>query len=106
VVTALASWSDGVLAGTDDGGVVRVDHKRARATRFGEPRANEINPGALVRIGDSVYAGTQGAGLLRIDRDGTSRPVDWPAAQVSALARDGKRLLAGGADGTLWSLPL
>ena len=49
VVTALAPLADGVLAGTDDGGTVFVDDAAVDARPFADRRANDINPGALLR---------------------------------------------------------
>lgn len=86
VVLALAPWKDGVLALTDNGGVVDVQPGReVKAYRFLEPRANEGNPGALLASGGAVLVGTQGGGLLSFS-DGVQRPRGWSAAIVSALA--------------------
>jgi ligand-binding sensor domain-containing protein len=108
VVTALVPVSGGVLAGTDDGGVVRVTAAGARAVRFSERRADEINPGALARLGNDVWAGTQGAGLLCLSAEAAelraARPAAWRAREVSAVASDGASLLVGAATGDVWAV--
>lgn len=105
VVTALAPLGDGVLAGTDDGGVVFVDATTVRALPLTSARANDVNPGAMARAGADVWLGSEGAGLLRVSAAGTvTRPIDWRAANVSAVAA-GARLFVGGEGGELWSLP-
>ncbi len=87
VVLALAPWKSGVLALTDNGGLVDVQPGReVKAYRFLEPRANEGNPGALLAAGGAVLVGTQGGGLLSFS-DGVQRPRGWRAPIVSALAR-------------------
>jgi ligand-binding sensor domain-containing protein len=112
-VTALVPIADGVLAGTDDGGVARVTVDGVRALRFAEPRADEINPGALARPdgAGAVWAGTQGGGLLQLSgldaRDGApqaARPAGWLAREVSAVAADGGGLLVGTAAGELYAV--
>lgn len=88
VVLALAPWKRGVLALTDNGGLVDVQPgAEVKAYRFSEPRANEGNPGALlVNVGEgTVLAGTQGGGLLSFS-GGVSRPSGWSVPIVSALA--------------------
>ena len=86
VVLALAPWKSGVLALTDNGGLVDVQPGReVKAWRFTEPRANEGNPGALLVAGDAVLVGTQGGGLLTLG-ESVSRPRGWSVPIVSALA--------------------
>ena len=86
VVLALAPWKSGVVALTDNGGLVDVQPGReVKAYRLTEPRANEGNPGALLGAGGAVLVGTQGGGLLSF-ADGVSRPKDWGVPIVSALA--------------------
>ncbi len=100
VVTALAPFGDGVLAGTDDAGLAAVDARGVRAARFTQPRADEINPGAALAVDGDAWFGTQGAGVIVARRDGRfARPTAWPAAEVTALARRGDELLAGTGDG-------
>jgi len=106
VVTALAPFGDGVLAGTDDGGLVRVTAQATAAARFAEPRANEVNPGAAAAVGTGVALGTQGGGLLVASNSAEGhlrlgRPRSWPAGQVSAVRAGGGELLVGTADGSV-----
>ena len=105
VVTALAPLDDGVIAGTDDGGLVRVGAGGAQAMPFVERGANDVNPGALARLGDGVFVGTEGAGLLRVGDDGSRamRPRDWPRRRVSALSASGA-LWIGTEEGELWKI--
>jgi hypothetical protein len=105
VVTALAPFGDGVLAGTDDGGLVRVTPRATAALRFAEPRANEVNPGAAAAVETGAAFGTQGGGLLVASspagRPSVGRPLGWPAGQVSAVRAAGRELLVGTADGSV-----
>jgi hypothetical protein len=106
VVTALAPLADGVLAGTDDGGVVFVGDAGVRAQPFAERAANLVNAGACLTWDGGVVCGTEGAGLLRVlqtsVRTVALRPAGWPIARVSALAPAGdNRLFVGAADGRL-----
>lgn len=113
VVTALTSLDDGVLAGTDhgvlagtdDGGLARATAGGVEALRFSDARANDVNPGALARLGDTVFVGTEGAGLVAVAKAGTvaARPRDWPRARVSAVAA-GARLYVGTEEGELWTI--
>ena len=88
VVLALAPWGDGVVALTDDGGLVEVQPGReVRARRFLEARANEGNPGAALVVSGSAWFGTQGGGLLALNAAGAvSRPKGWAVPVVTALA--------------------
>jgi len=88
VVLALAPYGRGVLALTDNGGLVDVQPGReVRALRFLEPRANEGNPGAALALAGVVRFGTQGGGLIEVRRDGAVvRPKGWSVPIVSALA--------------------
>jgi hypothetical protein len=108
VVTALAPLGDGALAGTDDGGLVRLSPAGVAAARFSEPRANEVNPGAAAPFGAGAVLGTQGGGLLIASLDQgflrVGRPRGWPAAQVSALRATEAGLLAATADGRVLSV--
>lgn len=108
VVTALAPFGDGVLAGTDDGGVVRLSSAGVAAARFSDPRANEVNPGAAAPFGGAVVLGTQGGGLLVASLDQgflrVGRPRGWPVAQVSAVRATQVGLLAATADGRVFSV--
>jgi hypothetical protein len=107
VVTALAPLADGALAGTDDGGVVRLGEGGAvTALRFADPRANEVNPGAAVPApGGGVLAGTQGGGVLLVRPAGAAlsavRLAALGRAEASALRAEGERVLVGGADGAV-----
>jgi hypothetical protein len=107
VVTALAPLVDGAVAGTDDGGVVRLGEGGAvAALRFAEPRANEVNPGAMAPAsGGAILAGTQGGGVLRVRAEGAGLAavrLDAPGrAEASALHADGERVLVGAAGGTV-----
>ncbi|HLL55148.1 MAG TPA: hypothetical protein VK447_16450, partial [Myxococcaceae bacterium] len=61
VVLSLAPLGDGVVAGTDNGGLVRLDAKGGvKALRFQEARANEANPGAFASADGTAFFGTQG----------------------------------------------
>ena len=104
VVTALAPAPDGVVAGTDDGGVVRLAASgRVVAVRFAEARANEVNPGAAAAGPGGVALGTQGGGLLlaRARGDGLEvvRASGAGRAEISAVGVAGQALLLGTADG-------
>jgi len=107
VVTALAPLADGVVAGTDDGGLVLVrGDGRVSASRFGDPRANEVNPGAAAVAEDgAVLAGTQGGGVL-VARPGPGglevvRAGGLGRREISALTRAARGALAGTADGAV-----
>ncbi len=109
IVTALAPIDNGVLAGTDDGGLVSLGQDGSiRALRFADPRADEVNPGAAASLGSVALFGTQGGGLLvaaapgGIPRGG--RPPNWSAQQVSALHAAPGSILAGTGDGRVFEL--
>lgn len=104
VVTALVSYGEGVLAGTDNGGLVRVNARSTEALRFTEPRANEVNPGAATATGATAVFGTQGGGLLvashlEDQQLQVGRPRNWAAAQVTAVRNTEEGLLIATADG-------
>jgi hypothetical protein len=105
VVTALAAIDGGgVVAGTDDGGLVFVGSRAVDAVPFAEMRANDINPGALVRVGSTVAFGTEGAGLVTLDGERHARRVGFPA-RISAVAV-GAQLWFGSEEGALYSIPI
>jgi hypothetical protein len=113
VVTALAPVAEGVVAGTDDGGVVRVRRDgRVVATRFSDVRANEVNPGAAAAMGDGVAVlGTQGGGALLVRPRGHGLEVVRAAAleraAISAVAAEASPVggsLVGTADGAVFRL--
>jgi hypothetical protein len=106
VVTALAPLSGGAVAGTDDGGVVRLDEGGpASALRFADPRANEVNPGAAAAFGAGALLGTQGGGVLLVTANGgglAAARLDAPGrAAASALHVAGERILVGEAGGAV-----
>jgi ligand-binding sensor domain-containing protein len=105
VVTALVPLDDGVLAGTDDGGLARVSGEGVAALPFAERGANQVNPGALARLGDAIFVGTEGGGLLRVSDGGAAamRPRDWSRVRVSAVAAGGE-LYIGTEEGELWTI--
>ncbi len=105
VVTALAPLSGGVVAGTDDGGIVRVKEDGAVAAMlFSEARANEVNPGAAAAWGDGVLFGTQGGGLLlaRARAQGLA-VVRVERGELSAVHAAEGRVIVGRADGAILS---
>jgi outer membrane protein assembly factor BamB len=110
VVTALAPLAEGVVAGTDDGGVVRVRQDgRVVAVRFSDVRANEVNPGAAAAIRDgAAVLGTQGGGALLVRPRGDGLEVVRAAAleraAISAVAAEASPAggsLVGTADGAV-----
>jgi len=105
-VLALAALDDGVIAGTDDGGLVRIDPDgRTAAYAFLEPRANEINPGAAAPGRAGSLFGTQGGGLLLASAQAgfeVTRPRGWPLPVLSAVAGEGDHLLVGTDGGEVW----
>jgi hypothetical protein len=107
VVTALAPLADGVVAGTDDGGVVRVGADgRVEAVRLHDPRANEVNPGAAAAVPGGALLGTQGGGVLHAaERQGRLDVRRVAAGEVSALFADGAVLVAGRANGAVVAGP-
>ncbi len=105
VVTALAPLEGGVVAGTDDGGVVRIQEDgTVGAARFADRRANEVNPGAASGSAGGVLVGTQGGGVLLARARGSGLAVARIApGEISALhaGSDGLHVLAGTADGAV-----
>jgi hypothetical protein len=104
VVTALAPLGDGAVAGTDDGGVVRLrPGGGVSALRFADARANEANPGAAAAVAGAAAVGTQGAGVLLVRAEGgglaATRLAAPGRAEVSAVHAGKGRLLAGTAAG-------
>ena len=105
VVMALAAWKKGVLALTDNGGLVDVQPgTEVSAHRFIEPRANEGNPGAAVVTGDTALFGTQGGGMLVVRGDEVARPRGWSLPTVTALSNSTGRVLAGTETGEVFEL--
>jgi hypothetical protein len=112
-VTALAPLAGGVVAGTDDGGLVRIrEDGGVSAARFAEPRANEVVPGAAAALraaaggGAGVLLGTEGGGLLLARARGDGLSVSRLArGAISAVhvAEDDARVLAGGVEGVILS---
>lgn len=112
VVTALAPLADGAVAGTDDGGVVRLhDDGRVSALRFADARANEVNPGAAApAFAGTAVLGTQGGGLVLV-RAGSGvaelaavRLGGMGRAEVSAVRVVGERILVGTSAGVVSEL--
>jgi hypothetical protein len=106
VVTALAPLPGGALAGTDDGGVVRLgDDGAVAALRFADARANEVSPGAAAGAGGAALAGTQGGGVLLVRAEGgrpaALRLAGTGRAEASALRVEGERILVGTAEGAV-----
>jgi hypothetical protein len=108
VVLALVPWGEGVLAGTDDAGVVEVGLERVRAFESVEPRANEINPGAAAMTGGRALFGTQGGGLVAVGKRGDglgfSRPRATETKRISALLATPEGTWLGGDDGAIHRL--
>jgi ligand-binding sensor domain-containing protein len=109
VVTALAPLGDGALAGTDDGGLVRLGPDGGvAALRLAGARDNDVNPGAMLADGERVLAGTQGGGLLAVDLSAgvlaVRRPEATAALAISAVARGSSGWLAGTSDGRVLEL--
>ncbi len=105
-VTALAPLDRGVLAGTDDGGLVHLGHDGSiRALRLADPRANEVSPGAAASLGSVAFFGTQGGGLLAAAAPGglprAGRPRGWSEPRISALRAGSTSFFAGTADGAV-----
>jgi Ca-activated chloride channel family protein len=109
VVTALAPLGAGALAGTDDGGLVRLGADGAvSALKLADARANEVNPGAAAVAGEAVVVGTQGGGLVFAQASGAGlgagRPLGLERLAVSALWSGAGELLAGTAEGAVLRL--
>jgi ligand-binding sensor domain-containing protein len=108
VVTALAGDAGGAVAGTDDGGLVRLRAVEApAAVRFGDARALAVNAGAAATGAGGLAFGTQGGGLLLVSADGGALAVLRAAgaagagADVSAVAPDGEGWLAATSSGAV-----
>jgi hypothetical protein len=106
VVTALAPLGDGVLAGTDDGGTVFVSDAGVDARPFADKRANDVNPGALARVGDRIFVGTEGAGLVSIDatRTHATRLGGTWAGRISAVTAADSTVWFGSEEGAIYRL--
>lgn len=104
VVTALAVLGDAAVAGTDDGGLVRIGPRgEISAVRFADSVANQVNPGAAATSGSALAFGTQGGGLLLVRARGVGlelrRPSGLENAAVSATAADEESWIIGTPDG-------
>lgn len=104
VVTALAVLGDAAVAGTDDGGLVRLGPRgEVSAVRFADALANQVNPGAAAASGSTLAFGTQGGGLLLVRARGPGlevrRPSGLEGAAVSAVTAGEAGWLVGTADG-------
>jgi ligand-binding sensor domain-containing protein len=110
VVTALAPLADGAVAGTDDGGIVRLRADGGvTALRFTDARANEVNPGAAAAgAGGAALLGTQGGGLLVARARGPAvealRVEGLGRTEVSAVGSAGDEILVGTAAGVVSEL--
>ena len=106
VVTALAPFGDGVLAGTDDGGTVFVSMSAIAARPFADARANDVNPGALARVAGGVFVGTEGAGLIAVDdaRRHARRLGGTAGARISAVSAAASQLWFGSEEGALYTV--
>jgi hypothetical protein len=110
VVTALVPLTDGAVAGTDDGGLVRLrDDGGVAAVRFMDLRANEVNPGAAAALaGGGAALGTQGGGLLLATGRGGGlsivRAGGTARAEISAVAAGAERMMVGTATGVVSEL--
>jgi hypothetical protein len=101
VVTALTPLADGVLAGSDDGGVVYVDERGVRAAPFADPAANDVNPGAVARAGALALVGTQGGGLVAVGR---ARAHRIGRGRISAVTATPATIWFGNDDGVVYAL--
>lgn len=109
VVTALAVVGGAVVAGTDDGGLVRIaEDGGAACARFDDARANEVNPGAAASLGGAAAFGTQGGGLLLVRAPPgaleVARPGGLARGEISAVAPEGAGALVGTAEGAVLRL--
>src|SRR5262249_15015292 len=105
VVTALAPFADGVVAGTDDGGLVFVDDHGVDARPFSDRRGNDINPGPPVARDGRIFAGSQGGGLIALDAARSrARKVGTPA-RVSAVSTSATDIWFGSEEGALYVTP-
>ncbi|HEY2748210.1 MAG TPA: hypothetical protein VGL86_26490 [Polyangia bacterium] len=105
VVTALAPAAGGVVAGTDDGGLVFVDDRSVDARPFSDARANDVNPGALVTIDGRVFFGSEGAGLVALDATRTHARRVGPLGRISAISTSATQLWFGSEEGALYFTP-
>lgn len=105
VVTALAPAADGVVAGTDDGGLVFVDDRSVDARPFADARANDVNPGALVTLDGRVFFGSEGAGLVALDVTRTHARRVGPRGRISAISTSPTQLWFGSDEGALYLTP-
>jgi hypothetical protein len=104
-VTALAPLGDGAVAGTGGGGVVWLrDDGGAVASRFEDPLADAVSPGAADACGDAALLGTA-AGALVVRGAGAALAVARAGplgrAGISALRVRGDRVLVGTTGGAV-----
>ncbi len=100
IVTALVADGEGVVAGTDDGGIVFVDEREAHASAFAARDADRINPGALARVGGITVVGSD-AGLVSVDRGRARR---FARGAVSTVAADAFTVWYGDDAGRVYAL--
>jgi hypothetical protein len=107
-ITALAPLGDGAVAGTDGGGVVWLgEDGGATASRFEDPRADAVSPGAAGACGDAALLGTA-AGALLVRPAGAAiaaaRAGSLGRTGISAIRIGGDRVLVGTTAGAVLEL--